>query len=72
MHFMLSYGFSHLPLFFAAGHRARGNWGGHASFATLKPLASLFVILRASRSASDKATILHPIVLNNSVALLVS
>jgi hypothetical protein len=51
------------------GLRTRGNSGGHFNRANLICFASLFVIPRFSRSVSGSAMILHPIVLNNSVAL---
>jgi hypothetical protein len=54
---------------FKAILRTLGNSGGHFSRAVLISFASLFVIPRLSRSGSVSATILHPTVLNNCVAL---
>jgi len=60
---------SYLRLPLAARRRGFGNSGGDLSFAILYVFASLFVIPRFSRSDSLRGVILHPIVLNNSVAL---
>lgn len=57
---------------FAFGRRTFGNSGGHLSFASFRVLASLLVIPSFSLSVSEMAMILHPTVLNNSAALLVS
>jgi len=51
--------------------RGLGNSGGQFSFASLYVFASLFVIFRRSRRASVRGIILHPTVLNNSIALRV-
>lgn len=59
-------------LFDLACFRGLGNSGGQTNFASLYVFASLLVILRRSRSASVMAVILHPTVLNSSVALRIS
>jgi len=56
----------------AFGRRTRGNSGGQLSFANLNVFASLFVMPRFSLSDSERATILHPTVLNSSIALHIS